>query len=96
MPPTKKKTPPRASEMSQEISLDYSAAIKSLHGAKAAIAARFPLAPPGAKLAHVKGKTFLKYTPTGAAKRRACLAALDRAAALLHELAKGAKVLEQA
>ena len=92
---TTPKKPPKASEMTPELSIDYSSAIKAIHAAKAAVISKFPTPMPGTKLVHVSGKKYIRYSPTGLTKQRATLAALDRAAAILHEAARGAKVLEQ-
>lgn len=83
----------KASEMSPELSLDYSSVIRAIYNAKTALSNRFPI-PDGSKIQHLSGKKYIKYSPTASSTHKKSLNALDKAAELVHELAKQAKVKE--
>ena len=93
MAAAKPKKPVKASDMSPELSLDYSGVIRAIYSAKTALANRFPI-PDGSAIQHLTGKKYIKYSPSAKSTHAKSLRALDKAAELVHELAKQAKVKE--
>lgn len=89
-----KKAAVKPSDMSPELSIDYSEIIRAIYKAKQRIVAKFPM-PDGKKtLVHLTGRKSVRYSPTARSTHTKSLRALDKAAEYVHELAKQAKVLE--
>lgn len=89
----KAKTAVKPSDMSPELSVDYSEIIRAIYKAKQKLVAKFPM-PDGKTLVHASGRKSIRYSPTARSTHASSLRTLDRAAELVHDLAKQAKVLE--
>ena len=83
----------RPSDMSPELSVDYSEIIRAIYKAKQRLVAKFPM-PDGKTLVHLTGRKSVRYSPTARSTHAKSLRSLDKAAEYVHELAKQAKVLE--